>query len=386
MSHYRVRLVLSLAAISFTLCVRFAAADCAGDLRLNQIQVIGSHNSYHAGVGPHEMELLRQRNPKAAAALAYSHPPLDVQLDRGIRQIELDIYTDSRGGRYSHPAWPRMMTEAKMPLDPNFDPQHLFDRPGFKVMHVQDLDYRSNCQPFIGCLQIVRNWSKAHRGHLPIFILIETKESRERDYMTVPERFTPAVFDALDAEILTVFTRDEIITPDQVRGTHSTLEEAVLRDGWPCLDKARGKVIFLMDQRKAGPAYLQNHPALRNRVIFTNALPGEPDAAFVEVNDPLADRNLIPGLIKKGYLVRTRADADLKQADNKDTTMRDAALASGAQIVSTDFGFGEKSPAGYGVVFPEGGNSRCNPVNAAAGCRSEALELSRAGDNGKAIR
>ena len=303
-------------------------STCADDLRLNQIQVIGSHNSYHAGMGPHEMELLRLRNPKAADDLNYAHPPLEVQLDRGIRQIELDIYADSKGGRYSHPSWPRFMAAAKIPLDPDFDPNHLFDAPGFKVMHVQDLDYRSNCQPFVECLRVVRRWSQAHRGHLPIFILIETKESRERDYMTVPEPFTSEVFDALDAEILSVFGKDEIITPDQVRGEHETLEEAILSNGWPCLEQSRGKVLFLMDQRKAGPAYLKGHPSLRGRIIFTNARPGEPDAAFVEINDPLADPQDIPSLVKKGYIVRARADADLHEAVTNDTRMRDAAFAS----------------------------------------------------------
>lgn len=359
-----------------------AGSACAGNLHLNQIQVVGSHNSYHAGMGPHEMELLRARNPKAADDLSYSHPPLDVQLDRGIRQIELDIYADSKGGRYSHPSWPRFMAAAKIPLDPDFDPNHLFDRPGFKVMHVQDLDYRSNCQPFVECLSIVRRWSQQHRGHLPIFILIETKESRERDYMTVPEPFTPEVFDALDAEILSVFTKDGIITPDQVRGRHETLEEAILKDGWPCLKQSRGKVIFLMDQRKAGPAYLAGHPSLRGRIIFTNALPGEPDAAFVEVNDPLADAQEIPNLIKKGYIVRTRADADLHEAVKNDTRMRDAALASGAQMVSTDFPFEEKAPTGYAVRFPNQGIARCNPVNAATGCDSGILESSPAATAG----
>jgi hypothetical protein len=354
----------------------------ANDVRLNQIQVIGSHNSYHIGMGTHEMELLRLRNRQAAESLSYSHPALDLQLDQGIRQIELDIYADTKGGRYSHPAWPKLMAEAKISPDPDFDPQHLFDKPGFKVMHVQDLDYRSNCQPFVACLQTVRRWSKNHPGHLPIFILIETKESRERDYMTVPEPFTSEVFEALDAELLSVFGKDEIITPDQVRGAHATLEEAVLTDGWPCLKEARGKVIFLMDQRKAGPNYLKGHPGLRNRVIFTNALPGEPDAAFVEVNDPQHAPALIPSLVKRGYIVRTRSDADLKQAVANDTSMRDAALASGAQMVSTDFPFTSKAATGYVVSFPQSGDSRCNPVNAPADCKSGVLESLSTGPGG----
>jgi hypothetical protein len=353
-------------------------ASCNGDLRLNQIQVIGSHNSYHIGMGQHEMEFLRARNPKAAASLDYSHPALDTQFDQGIRQIELDIYADSKGGLYSHPAWPRMMAQAGIPLDPDFDPQHLFDKPGFKVIHVQDLDYRTNCQPFVECLQVVRRWSKAHPSHLPIFILIETKEDRSNPaFMTAPEPFTSKVFDALDAEIRSVFHEDEMITPDQVRGAHPTLEEAVLKNGWPCLQQARGKVLFLMDQRKVGAIYTEGHPSLRNRVIFTNARPGEPDAAFVEVNDPQQDPAMIPNLIKKGYIVRTRTDADLRQARTNDVSTRQAAMASGAQMLSTDFPFQDKSAAGYSVNFPNGQIARCNPVNAK--CNRTDLESASAG-------
>jgi len=39
----------------------------------------------------------------------------------------------------------------------------------------------------------------------------------------------------------------------------------------------RGKVLFLLDQRKAGPDYLAGHPSLKGRVIFTNAEPGSPE-------------------------------------------------------------------------------------------------------------
>lgn len=363
--------ILLITIFSFPLSGGFirASSACHGELRLNQIQVIGSHNSYHAGMGPHEMEFLRARNSKSADDLDYAHPPLDVQLDAGIRQIELDIYADSKGGRYSHPAWPRMMAAAGVATDSDFDPQHLFDKPGFKVMHVQDLDYRSNCQPFVECLQVVRHWSKAHPDHLPIFILIETKEGKLRDFMTQTEPFTSQVFDSLDAEIRSVFREKEMITPDQIRGRHSTLEEAVLKDGWPCLERARGKVLFLMDQRKVGTIYLESHPALRNRIIFTNAKPGEPDAAFIEVNDPQENPDLIPDLIKKGYIVRTRTDADLKQARANDVSTRDAAFASGAQMLSTDFAFGEKATTGYSVAFPDEAIFRCNPVNAPANCQ-----------------
>lgn len=55
--------------------------------KLNQIQVIGTHNSYHAGLPPNEKTWLGKQNPQAAAALDYHHPPLTQQFDAGVRQI-----------------------------------------------------------------------------------------------------------------------------------------------------------------------------------------------------------------------------------------------------------------------------------------------------------
>ena len=352
-----------------------AEAQKQDQIRLNQIQVIGSHNSYHAGLAPSEAVLLRKSDPKAAATLDYRHPALDLQLANGVRQLELDIFADSKGGRYANPAGLRMVSQAGLPADPPYDPEGLMQKPGFKVLHMQDIDYRSNCQPFTGCLGVILGWSKAHPGHLPIFILIESKEGTDRDFQVVPEAFTPAVFDAVDQEIRSVFPRSKIIAPDDVRGQHTTLEEAVLTSGWPSLESARGKFVFLLDQRKAGPAYLEGHPSLKERVIFTNAEPGSPDAAFVEVNDPLKDPALIPSLVRKGYLVRTRTDAELEQARAGDVKQRDAALASGAQILSTDFPFQARATwTGYAVSFPEGTTARCNPVAKPTNCAAERLE------------
>jgi len=352
----------------FTL-LTFCCLNASAQIRLNQIQVIGSHNSYHAGLAPSETAWLTKQNPKSADGLAYRHPALDVQLSMGVRQLEIDIYADQNGGRYAHPANLKFVSEMGLPADPPFDPNGLFLKPGFKVMHAQDIDYRSNCQPFTGCLAVILNWSKAHPGHLPIFVLIETKEGRSRPYQVDPEKFTTAVFDDLDKEIRSVIPAKKRIVPDDVRGKHETLEEAVLKDGWPTLESSRGKVVFLLDQRKAGPDYVAGHPSLKGRVIFTNAQPGSPDAAFSEVNDPLRDPSLIPGLVRSGYLIRTRTDADTVQARSGDTKMRDAALASGAQILSTDYYFTQKASwTGFSVDFPKGAISRCNPVLIARGC------------------
>jgi len=357
-----------------TIIARFAlpvllAVNLSAQLRLNQIQVIGSHNSYHAGMAPSETAWLTKLSQKSADGLAYKHPGLDVQFSMGVRQVEIDVYADVKGGRFAHPANLKMVSEMGLPADPPFDPNGLFLKPGFKVMHAQDIDYRSNCQPFTGCLAVILNWSKAHPGHLPLFILIETKEGKGRPYQQETEHFTPAVFDALDKEIRSVIPADKMIVPDDVRGRHATLEEAVLMDGWPTLDSARGKIIFLLDQRKAEGDYVAGHPSLKGRVIFTNAAPGSPDAAFTEQNDPLKDPALIPDLVKKGYLVRARTDADTVQGRSGDTKMRDAAMASGAQILSSDYYFSEKASwSGFSVNFPHGEVARCNPVIGPPGC------------------
>jgi hypothetical protein len=351
----------------------FAAQSTPRDaVRLNEIQVIGTHNSYHAGIAPGEAKLFLDRNPQVYQSLEYRHAPLDQQLTSGVRQIELDIFADSEGGRYAHPKGPDAVAAANLPKDSDFDPTGLMKKPGFKVMHLQDFDYRSTCQQLIACLKIVRAWSHSNPKHVPIFILLETKQSDlpPQYHATTPEKFTSATFDALDAEIHSVFAPNEMITPDQVRGKHATLEEAVLHQDWPTLDAARGKVIFLMDQRPVGPVYLEGHPSLKNRLIFTNAEPGQPDCAFTEQND--GTQETIAALVRKGYLVRTRTDADTKQARTNDTARREIALASGAQLLSTDYPASEPSQwTGYSVSLPGGAVARCNPVNAPPSCRTD---------------
>jgi hypothetical protein len=367
---HRTRLDVRFAALLCCMCPLWTsaqtkpAADVDSRVRMNQIQVIGTHNSYHAGLAPSEGKLLQMQNPKAFAGLEYRHQPLDQQLAAGVRQIELDVFADSQGGRYAHDSWARVVAAAHLPADPDFDPQGVMQKPGFKVMHVQDVDYRSTCQPFTACLKIVRQWSQAHPNHVPIYILVETKQQdlQPEYHATTTEKFTSATFDALDAD---------------VRGGAATLEEAVLKNGWPTLKSSRGKVVFLMDQHPAGPVYLEGHPSLKGRVLFTNAMPGEPDCAFIEKNDGPATE--IADLVRKGYLVRTRTDADTQEARTGATTRRDDALASGAQLLSTDYPVSEpasfaSNPAGFVVGLPGGAIARCNPINAPASCSSSILE------------
>ncbi len=345
-----------------------AAAQTDANVRMNEIQIIGTHNSYHAGFAPSAAKLWQQRNPKIFEELNYSHPSLTTQLDGGVRQLEIDIFADTKGGLYAHPYGQKAIADAGLPADPPYDPDHAMEKPGFKVLHVQDVDYRSRCEPFTACLAEVRAWSKAHPQHLPVFLLIETKGGKLKvNFSTVtPEEWTPQVFNSLDEEIRSVFPESEIITPEDVRGKYATLNEAIRAGNWPTLDKARGKVIFLMDQKNAGPAYLEGHPSLKGRILFTNATPGNPDAAFIEENDGTPDA--IDALVKQGYLVRTRSDEPAKQAPVNDTSRRDVVLNTGAQIISTDYPAAEKATSGYVVELPGDTVARCNPVLKPKGC------------------
>jgi hypothetical protein len=55
--------------------------------------------------------------------------------------------------------------------------------------------------------------------------------------------------------------------------------------------------------------------------------------------------------------------------------MRDAALASGAQWVSTDYPVDDpRFEPDFAVTIPGGAPGRCNPVNAPDGCQPSDVE------------
>ena len=60
-------------------------------------------------------------------------------------------------------------------------------------------------------------------------------------------------------------------------------------------------MIFLLDQASVTPVYTQGHPALRGRILFSNAKPGTADAAFIEQNSGTPEA--MNALVRRGYLV-----------------------------------------------------------------------------------
>src|ERR687894_746366 len=238
-------------------------------VRLNEIQVLASHNSYHVEPEPTLLDALKAFVGQQAEGFEYTHRPLAEQFDAGVRQIELDLFVDvPEGGHFAHPALVPVLGLA--PPDP------ALSTPGLKVLHVQEVDYRSTCPTFVQCLSHVRAWSDAHADHLPITIQIEAKDG------TIPD---PGF---------------GFVTPRPWRA---------------------------------------------------------------------ADFGTLEAEIGSGFGADTRADADTVQARTGDTTQRDAALASGAQYVSTDYVWpDDRFGTGYVVDLPGGGAARCNPVTAPRRC------------------
>lgn len=279
-------------------------------VKMNQIQVVGTHNSYKRAIAPAEMTLLKATSPKSAVGLDYAHPPLTDQLNAGARALELDVLYDPDGGRYADPMLPRLVRQGGQATDP-YDTE-IMRRPGLKVLHVQDIDYRSNCALFVSCLKEVQAWSRAHPDHLPILITMNLKDDDVKAPGTVHAlKFDAKAMDSIDTEIRSVFSPAELITPDLVQGRFKTLRAAVRARGWPRLADARGKIFFVMDEDEPKlSVYRGARRSLEGRVLFVNIDEASSASAYITLNEPLEQGARIKADVAAGLFVRTRADGD----------------------------------------------------------------------------
>ncbi|MBF4494135.1 phosphatidylinositol-specific phospholipase C1-like protein [Flavobacterium sp. JLP] len=327
------------------------------NLKINQLQVIGSHNSYRQAIETDLYNTLQAKDTtRSLKGLQYTHISITEQLNKGLRNLEIDVQGDTKGGKYAHP---KGLDIAKS--ETAYDPKGEMKKPGFKVFHMIDIDFRTSCYTLQNCLAELKKWSDANPDHVPVFITLEPKDD-DSFLGTKAEKFTPELFDALDKE-LRKGLGNKLITPDMVRGKYKTLEEAVLNNNWPTLKEAKGKFLFILDNNGAKrDLYALNHPSLKGRAVFINAEPGKPEAATLFRNNP--EDHAIADLVKKGYIIRTRADADTKEARANDYSHFNAAKNSGAQIITTDYYLPStffNSP--YQIKYDDGTYVRLDPVN-----------------------
>ncbi|CAM3893357.1 MULTISPECIES: Ca2+-dependent phosphoinositide-specific phospholipase C [Pseudoalteromonas] len=389
---------MTLAALALTASSAVANNTAENTLKINQIQVVGTHNSYSQFVEPklltmfdkpieqkksefinnmseEQFKQFQEEHPNPigfAEGLNYSYDSLTEQLDAGMRSLAIDIYRDPEGGKFLKPAGYELLKSKGVPestLLPH-DKTDL-DKPGLKVLHVADFDFRSNCNLFTSCLQELADWSNTHPDHAPIFIMLEAKGRSVMKMLPGAAKILPfeqSAYTEMDNSIIKVLGKNKVITPDDVRGNYKTLEQAVKANNWPSLADSKGKFVFLLIA--AGDTsdlanYIEGRPNLEGRMAFLRSTPGQAHSAFILFDNAIVRQQEIQDFVKQGYLVRTRSDIETYEAKVNDMTRAKAAFSSGAQIISTDF-YKSGNPYGttYKVHLPLGAEYLCNPVNA----------------------
>lgn len=264
--------------------VHTAWPACGDTLRINQIQAKGTHNSYHTlGFYPW---------------FYYDMPLLEDQLNRdGIRQFEFDVH---------------------------------YNPSGYMKIYHAIVDPGTNYEYFWQVLVALRTWSDEHPGHQLLYVFVEPKGDSFEGHT-----------DVLDVEIALHWPRERIFTPDDLCEPNDTsIRNAVENHGWPAIEHVRDKVMFILfDSSPVRDEYIANSGSdkLPGCLMFVRGNVGEAFTSFVMRNDPIADFEAIKTLVAADYLVRTRADEDCQEAINEDFTRAQHAIASGAQIISTDF-------------------------------------------------
>jgi hypothetical protein len=362
MNHRFISTVQLVGLISLILSACTTVQQMPKGLKLNQIQIIGSHNSYKKPIDDELFEMLKAENPKLAISLDYAHIPLEDQLNLGLRNLEFDVFYDPEGGKYSEPFGQKLLSQQGLIAAP-FDENGDMLKPGLKMFHVQDIDFRSHHLRFKDGLQALKKWSDNHADHMPVFITINAKdEIIPIPGFTEPLPFGKIALDSIDEEIREVLG-GKLMTPDMVRGKYTSLEQAIQSTGWPSLKNSRGLFIFVLDQSDQKMRdYIDGHPALENRAMFVNAIEGMAEAAIFIMNAAKKDEEKIRRLVNRGYIVRTRADADTVQARGNDLSSFTAAKLGGAQIITTDYYLSDpRTGTGYQVRFDNGGYIRTHP-------------------------
>ena len=310
-------------------------------IRLNHYKILASHNSYKKHPNPKVIKFLSKFKKQLGASndpeqMDYGHLPLPEQFDNyNIRGIEIDVNYDPKGGLYRKRKVNKLITGLRQKVK---DP--LMKQPGFKVLHIADVDYETNYLTFKQVLNELKSWSKVHPNHTPIFVNIESKGFNPGDESGFLRllgfkralQFNEDAFRALDKEIFDVLSADNIFQPNDLKANFPNIKERLNQQGWPLLNDCLGKIIFILEGNNQN---LYEQSGL-NRPMFVYNPPNGDNTAFVVKNDPIGNEKEIELLTQK-YIVRTRSDAGTLEARANDYKRFNAAIKSGAQIISTDY-------------------------------------------------
>ncbi len=313
--------------------VNSIAANELPNLPINQFQLLGSHNSYKRPFDPDLYQFIQSKDAKRAADLNYAHATITEQLNTGLRQLEIDIVKDPKGGKFNEPAAEKWIN--KTLLTP--EEERELNQPGFKVMHIPDIDFLSHCILFETCLKQLKLWSDQNPNHFPVFVLMNIKESQTRLLKGEPVlTFEQNDWREIDL-VLNRVLKDKLFTPEHLIAGFNTVQQAIKNRGWPLLNDLKGKIVFIYDGNpKQVARYRSSLRADALPAMFASYSPKHPDAAIFIRNDPIKNAKEINKLTQAGFIVRTRSDAKPIDCETKNRQKANAAISSGAQIISTD--------------------------------------------------
>jgi hypothetical protein len=319
----------------------FSLGQYPDSIRLNDIRFIASHNSYKLKPDPKVLRFLshfkkRLGNDLDPKRMDYGHISLTQQFDQyEVRGIELDLYYDPKGGKYRKRRVNFFVWGRKQRIKDS-----IMREPGFKMLHIADVDFETNYLTFKSALEEIRLWSDQHDRHTPLIINIEPKGDSPGDHSgflrfigfkrAIP--YDSIAYSELEKEILFVFQKEQILKPNDLKSSFSSVSQRLDSLGWPKLNEVLGKVIFVIDGDRNG-IYKRTQ---KEPILFLYDNPSDSATAFVKRNDPFDKTDEIVTLTEK-YMVRTRTDVETMQARENDYTMFDAAIQSEAQIISTDY-------------------------------------------------
>ncbi|KAL0488029.1 phosphoinositide-specific phospholipase C [Acrasis kona] len=276
--------------------------EAFGKLSINHLQFLGTHNSFHV-----------EPSISFKDSFRYTHEPLLSQANRGVRHFELDSH-------YSY------STERWIPY------------------HIALIDDKTNCGPCLSnCISQLKQWSDDNNNHTIIIVYLEPKTifnarpfCRDGDDVHL--------FNKMESEVLSHISLHQIVVPQQIRGSFDTLNEAVLKRGWPSVESTRGKFLFVLNLWSENMHCRKLYINKKHPLFFMRIDDGGPDTAFVEMGSR-GNKDSILESLKKNYFVRTAADSV-------------ESVNYGAQLLSTDF---------YHDYLPK--TTVCNSVTAPKDCR-----------------
>lgn len=272
-------------------------------VKYNEVRTLHTHNSYKKALPERLSDLSMQVfGPDMFKSALYEHDTPIVQLENGVRGLELDI------------RW-----------QPN----------GFKIFHVAVVDKLSNSPDWKLTLEELKLWSNANPTHVPITILIEMKHDKK--YLNpLYGEMNAKRFAQLDETISTIMGDEKVVTASELMGSYPTLGAMVEDDAWPTLHSMKGKFIFLLHpDDEYTQLYVNMDPSLKTQMMVPAFRAGSIDtytdaAAFIIYNTPHVEA--VKELVDKHYMVRVFMDYN--QQYNADTKAN--ALAGGAQMLTTD--------------------------------------------------